>query len=65
MILDEKMLQGITLRIPQMEDLIQAEQAYMGVILEVAEWMRERRILLNAAVMIITHMTAKITSITG
>ena len=32
MLLDEKMLPGIKIRIPQMEDLLQAEQAYLDVV---------------------------------
>ena len=60
MLLDEKMLPGIKIRIPQMEDLLQAEQAYLGVILEVAEWLRERMILLNEKVMNIPNLKAKI-----
>ena len=65
MLLDEKMLPGIKIRIPQMEDLLQAEQAYLGVILEVAEWLRERMILLNEEVMNIPNLKAKIKQITG
>ena len=65
MLLDEKMLPGIKIRIPQMEDLLQAEQAYLGVVLEVAEWLRERMILLNEEVMNIPNLKAKIKQITG
>ena len=65
MLLDEKMLPGIKIRIPQMEDLLLAEQAYLGVILEVAEWLRERMILLNEEVMNIPNLKAKIKQITG
>lgn len=65
MLLDEKMLPRIKIRIPQMEDLLQAEQAYLDVILEVAEWLRERMILLNEEVMNIPNLKAKIKQITG
>ena len=65
MLLDEKMLPGIKIRIPQMEDLLQAEQAYLDVVLEVVEWLRERMILLNEEVMNIPNLKAKIKQITG
>jgi len=64
MLLDEKMLPGIKIRIPQMEDLLQAEQAYLDVVLEVVEWLRERMILLNEEVMNIPNLKAKIKQIT-
>ncbi|MFQ9653611.1 MAG: hypothetical protein ACLRZZ_28530 [Enterocloster sp.] len=59
MLLDEKMLPGIKIRIPQMEDLLRRSRAYLGVILEVAEWLRERMILLNEEVMNIPNLKAQ------
>lgn len=65
MLLDEKMLPKIKTRIPQMEDLLQAEQAYLDVILELAEWLRERMVLLSEVVMNIPNLKRKIRQITG
>ena len=62
MLLDEKMLPGIKIRIPQMEDLLSGT-AYLDVVLEVVEWLRERMILLNEEVMNIPNLKAKIKQI--
>ena len=65
MLLDENMLPKIKTRIPQMEDLLQAEQAYLDVILELVEWLQDRMVLLSEVVMNIPNLQAKIKQITG
>lgn len=65
MLLDEKMLPKIKTRIPQMEDLLQAEQAYLDVVLELVEWLQDRMVLLSEVVMNIPNLKAKIKQITG
>lgn len=65
MLLDEKMLPSIKTRIPQMQDLLQTEQAYLDVILEFVDWLQGRMILLGEAVMNIPNLKEKIRQITG
>ena len=65
MLLDEKMLPKIKTRIPQMADLLQAEQAYLDVVLELVEWLQDRMVLLSEVVMNIPNLKAKIKQITG
>lgn len=65
MLTSEIMLPRIKTRIPQMEDLLQAEQAYLDVILDLTEWLRGRMELLSEVVMNIPNLKAKIRQITG
>ena len=65
MLTSETMLPKIKTRIPQMEDLLQAEQAYLDVIFDLAEWLRGRMELLSEVVMNIPNLKAKIKQITG
>lgn len=65
MLLDEKMLPPIKTRIPQMEELLQAEQAYLDVVLELVEWLHGRMVLLSEVVMNIPNLKAKIKQVTG
>lgn len=59
------MLPRIKTRIPQMEDLLQAEQAYLDVILNLTEWLHGRIEMLSEVVMNIPNLKAKIKQITG
>lgn len=65
MLFDETMLPRIKTRIPQMEDLLQAEQAYLDVILDMAYWLGDRTMLIGEEVMNIPNLKAKIKQITG
>lgn len=65
MLLDEKMLPNIKTRISQMADLLQAEQAYLDVVLELVEWLQDRMVLISEVVMNIPNLKAKIKQITG
>lgn len=65
MLLDENMLPKIKTRIPQMEDLLQAEQTYLDVVLELMEWLQARMVLLSEVVMNIPNLKEKIKQITG
>ncbi len=65
MLLDDKMLPEIKIRIPQMQDLLQAEQAYLDVILEFVDQLQGRMILLSEVVMNIPNLKKKIKQITG
>lgn len=65
MLTDETMLPQIKRQIPQMGDLLQAEQAYLDVILSMAIWLEGRMALLREPVMNIQNLKAKIKQITG
>ena len=65
MLSSETMLPKIKTRIPQMQDLLQAEQKYLDVIFDLAEWLRGRMELLSEVVMNIPNLKAKIKQITG
>ena len=65
MLLDEKMLPKIKVRSPQMEDLLQAEQAYLDVVLELLQWLHDRMVLISEVVMNIPNLRAKIKQVTG
>lgn len=65
MLLDKNMLPKIKRQIPQMEDLLQAEQEYLDVILDMVSWLGDRMILLREEVMNIPNLKAKIRQITG
>ena len=65
MLLDETMLPRVKTRIPQMADLLQAEQMYLDVILDMVSWLQGRMILLGEVVMNIPNLKAKIKEITG
>lgn len=65
MLLDENMLPRIKRQIPQVADLLQAEQAYLDVILEQTEWLGGRMTLLKEEVMNIPNLKGKIRQITG
>lgn len=65
MILDDSMLPRIKRQIPQMADLLQAEQGYLDVILNTAEWLGNRMILIREDVMNIPNLKEKIKQITG
>lgn len=65
MLLDKNMLPRIKRQIPQMEDLLQAEQGYLDVILDTVSWLGDRMILLREEVMNIPNLKIKIRQITG
>lgn len=65
MLTSERMLPKIKTRIPQMKELLQAEQAYLDVIFNLTEWLRGRMELLSEVVMNIPNLKAKIKQITG
>lgn len=65
MLLDKNMLPSIKRDIPQMTDLLQAEQTYLDVILDMTEWLSGRMELLREDGMTIPNLKVKIKQITG
>lgn len=62
---DETMLPKIKRQIPEVYDVLQAEDQYLDVMIDFFELLRQRTVLLKAVVMSIPNLKAKIKSITG
>lgn len=62
---DETMLPKIKRQIPEVYDVLQAEEQYLDVMIDFFELLRQRTVLLKAVVMNIPNLKAKIKSITG
>lgn len=64
-LLDKDMLPEIRRAVPQLYDVLQTEELYLGDVQAFMDWIRERMLLLRAEVMTPENLKKKIKQVTG